>query len=385
MIKLTLIITGLNTGGAEMMLLKLLERLSPEFTPQVISLTDIGAIGERIQSLGIPVTGLGMSRTIPNPLALLKLVKLLKHSQPDIVHTWMYHADLLGGLAAPMAGVSKVIWNIRHSDLSKEKNKATTRLVAGLCARLSPIIPHRIQCCSAIAKDIHTSLGYAPDKFIVTPNGFDLERFHPNPNFRESVRQELGIAADTPLVGVIARFDPQKNHTGFFAAAGYLHQKRPDAHFLLAGSGIDTDNSVLMQAMDKAQVSHVTHLLGLRQDIPRLMASLDVLVSPSSYGEGFPNVLGEAMGCGVPCVVTDVGDSAYIVGDTGKVVAPDDMIGLAEALDSLLSLPSSPRLTLGEQARHRIQENFEINHVVSLYESLYQELYTVKFNSQHKY
>ncbi|WP_228051795.1 glycosyltransferase family 4 protein [Sphaerospermopsis aphanizomenoides] len=377
--KLTVIITGLNTGGAEMMLLKLIERLSPEFTPQVISLTDIGAIGKRIQALGIPVTALGMSRTIPNPLALFKLVQLLKRSPPDIVHTWMYHADLLGGLAARMARVSKVIWNIRHSDLSKENNKATTRLVVGLCARLSPIIPHRIQCCSAIAKDIHTSLGYAPDKFIVTPNGFDLERFQPNPNFRESVRQELGIAADIPLVGMIARFDPLKNHTGFFAAAGYLHQKRPDAHFLLAGSGINTDNSVLMQAIDKAQVSHVTHLLGLRQDIPRLMASLDVLVSPSS-GEGFPNVLGEAMGCGVPCVVTDVGDSAYIVGDTGKVVARDDMISLAEAVESLLSLPSSHRLTLGEQARHRIQENFEINHVVSLYESLYQEVYTEKFN-----
>ncbi len=374
MIKLTFIITGLNTGGAEMMLLKLLERLSPEFNPQVISLTDIGAIGERIQALGIPVIALGMSPTVPNPLAFLKLVKLLKQSQPDIVHTWMYHADLLGGIAARMAGESRIIWNIRQSDLSKEKSKATTLLVAGLCARLSSIIPHRIQSCSVVAKDIHISSGYAPDKFIVTPNGFDLERFQPNPNFRESVRQELGLAANTPLVGVIARFDPQKNHAGFFVAAGYLHQKRPDAHFLLAGSGIDRENSLLMQAIDKAQVSHVTHLLGLRQDIPQIMASLDVLVSPSSYGEGFPNVLGEAMGCGVPCVVTDVGDSADIVGDTGKVVGRDDMIGLAEAVEYLLSLPSPQRLTLGEQAHHRIQENFEINHVVSLYESLYKTL-----------
>lgn len=383
MIKLTIIITGLNTGGAEMMLLKLLERLPSQFTPQVISLTDIGAIGKRIKALDIPVIALGMSRIISNPvnpLALLKLVKLLKHSQPDIVHTWMYHANLLGGLAARIAGVSKIIWAIHHSDLSKEKNKATTRLVIGLCGQLSSIIPHCIQSCSVVARDIHISIGYDRDKFIVTPNGFDLERFQPNPSFRESVRQELGVAADTPLVGVIARFDPQKNHAGFFAAAGYLHQKRLDAHFLLAGSGIDTDNSVLMQAIDKAQVSHVTHLLGLRQDIPRLMASLDVLVS-SSYGEAFPNVLGEAMACGVPCVVTDVGDSAYIVGDTGKVVAPNDMIGLAEAVESLLSLPSFQRLTLGEQARHRIQENFEINHVVSLYESMYQEVYTLKFDS----
>jgi len=356
------------------MLLKLLERLSPPFSAQVISLTDIGSIGKRIQALGIPVTALGMSRTIPNPFAFLRLVQLLQHSQPDIVHTWMYHSDLLGGLAARIAGVPSVVWNIRHSNLSREHNKATTRFVAALCARLSPIIPDRIQCCSAVAKDIHTSLGYAQDKFIVTPNGFDLERFQPDPQARQSVRQELGIAADTPLVGLVARFDAQKNHIGFFEAAGYLHQRRPDVHFLLAGCGIDADNPALMTAIHQAKVSHVTHLLGLREDIPRLMASLDILASSSS-GEGFPNVLGEAMGCGIPCVVTDVGDSAYIVGDTGKVVASGNMTGFADALESLLSLSGSERITLGQQARQRIEKNFEINHVVNLYESLYKAIY----------
>lgn len=368
------IITGLNTGGAEIMLLKLLERLSPQFSAQVISLTDIGSVGKRIQALGIPVKALGMSRKIPNLFACLRLVQLFQHSQPDIVHTWMYHSDLLGGLAARIAGVPRVVWNIRHSDLSRENNKATTRFVAALCARLSTIIPDRIQCCSTVAKDIHISLGYAQDKFIVTPNGFDLKRFRPDPQARESVRQELEIAADTPLVGLIARFDPQKNHIGFFEAAGYLHQKRPDVHFLLAGSGIDADNPALMAAIYQAKVSHVTHLLGLREDIPRLMASLDILAS-SSYGEGFPNVLGEAMGCGVPCVVTDVGDSAYIVGDTGKVVAFGNMTALANALASLLSLSGSERITLGQQARHRIEKNFEINHVINLYESLYKVIY----------
>ena len=137
-----------------------------------------------------------------------------------------------------------------------------------------------------------------------------------------------------------------------------------------------------MEAIHQAKVSHVTHFLGLRDDIPRLMASLDVLVSASTHGEAFPNVLGEAMACGVPCVVTDVGDSAYIVGDTGKVVAPDDMAGLAIALDNLLSLPTEERFKLGRQARLQIAENFEIGKVVNLYQSLYEELYSAMKNSK---
>lgn len=379
MINLTLIITGLNTGGAEMMLLKMLERLSPtKFSPRVISLTDIGPIGQRIQSLGIPVTALGMQRGIPNPFDLLRLVRLLQRNKPDIVHTWMYHADLFGGIAARLAGIPVVIWHIHHSDLSKQNTKAMTKLVANLCARLSHTVPNSILSCSKISQDIHSALGYAPDKFVVIPNGYDIENFQPNVEVHESVRKELKIAADTPLVGLIARFDPQKNHTGFFEAAGYLHQKRPDVHFLLAGSNIENTNEALMTAIHKAKVNHVTHLLGLREDIPRLMPSLDLLVSASSYGEAFPMVLGEAMGCGVPCVVTDVGDSAYIVGNTGKVVAPDDMLGLAKALDSLLKLSTTEHFQLGQQARLRIVENFEISNVVNLYQSLYEKFYSIK-------
>lgn len=371
-IKVAFIITGLNTGGAEMMLLKLLERLSPEFVPKVISLTDIGVIGQSIQSLGIPVFSLGTNRKVPNPLALVQAVRLLKRIQPDIIHTWMYHADFVGGLAARIAGVSRLIWNIRCSELSIG-TKLTTRLLVKVCARLSQTVPHRIQCCSLVARDVHISLGYDKKKFIVTPNGFDLSRFKPHPPARDSVRQELGISYDAPLVGIIARFHPQKNHVGFLEAAGHLHRKRPNVHFLMAGTDIDKHNLILQETIDKANVRNVTHLLGPRQDINLIMSSLDILAS-SSYGEAFPNVLGEAMACGVPCVVTDVGDSAYIVGSTGKVVAPGDMIGLAEAMDSLLSLSSFDRAKLGEKARCRIEENFEISHIVGLYESMYREV-----------
>ena len=372
-IKLTIIITGLNTGGAEMMLLKLLERLSSKFSIEVISLTEVGVIGEKIQQLGLSVTALKIRQIIPNPSRLFQLVQILRKTKPDIVHTWMYHADFLGGIAARLAGIPIIIWNIRNSGLSKQKTKLTTRVIVNICAKLSYLIPNYIQCCSQVAQKTHQVIGYDTSKFIITPNGFDLDRFQPDFKMRISVREELGLNSKTKLVGLIGRFDPQKNHLGFFSTASYLHQKFTDIHFILAGQEVDESNKEITATVKKYNLQSCTHLLGRREDIPRLMAALDVLCSASSYGEAFPNVIGEAMACGVPCVVTDVGDSAYITGNTGKVVSPDDMISLAQSVELLLNLSSSEKQILSQQARQRVAENFEITEIVQQYESLYYE------------
>lgn len=369
------IITGLATGGAEMMLLKLLERLDRErYAPVVISLTTMGDIGPRVAALGIPVQALGMTSGLPSPFGFLRLLRQVRQARPDIVHTWLYHADLLGGLAARLAGVAAVGWCIRNSNLDKDNTKLSTRAVVGLCASISRWVPARILSCSEMARQIHVARGYAAEKMIVVPNGFDLTRFKPDEDARRRVRTELGLDGDTPLVGLIGRFDPQKNHVGFFEAAGLLHRSMPHVHFLLAGQGIDAGNAVLMQAITQAGVLANTHLLGLRSDVPALMAALHALASSSSYGEAFPNVLGEAMACGVPCVVTDVGDSANIVGDTGRVVASGDMAGLAAALEALLALPPSARSALGDRARARVEENFEIDQIVRRYEGFYERM-----------
>lgn len=373
--KIVNVITGLNTGGAEMMLLKVLGRLDPTFSPHVISLTDIGSIGQRIQALGIPVQALNLRRgVIPGPLAFFRLVWWLKEIKPDVVHTWMYHADLLGGVAARIARVPAVGWAIRHSNLDRDKTRISTRQVAVACALISRFIPDKILVCSEVARRIHVALGYVADKMWVIPNGFDLAQFQPDEGARQQVRVELGVGRDTQIIGLIGRFDPQKNHKGFMEAARSLHQKRPEVHFLLAGKEIDENNFELMSAVREAGVGGVVHLLGLRSDIPRLMAALDVLVSSSSYGEAFPNVLGEAMACGVPCVVTDVGDSAFIVGDTGRVVSPGDMPGLAEEMEALLALPHAEWASLSVRARDRVAKYFEIGQIARQYEAFYSEL-----------
>lgn len=372
-LKLVFAITGLSTGGAEMMLLKVLERLDARFSPHVISLTTLGEIGPRIQALGIPVESLGMQPRVPSPLSFFRLVRRLKTLTPDVVHTWMYHADLVGGLAARLAGVPTVAWGIRNGGLDRDQSKLSTRVVVGACARLSRWVPDRILSCSEVARQVHVNYGYAAEKMVVVPNGFDLARFQPDLLARALVRAELGVSDDTLLVGLIGRFDPQKNHAGFFEAVRCLHRRLPTVRFVLAGKGVDEGNHDLMRAVEAAGVQHVTHLLGLRSDIPQLMAALDVLAS-SSFGEAFPNVLGEAMASGVPCAVTDVGDSAYIVGDAGRVVSPGDMAGLAAALEDLLSLPFVQRIALGEHARARVAEHFEIGKVVRQYEAFYYEL-----------
>ena len=375
--RIVFIITGLSTGGAEIMLLKVLERLDRQrFAPHVISLTTLGELAPRIAALDIPVEAVGLKPGLLSPSGFFRLVRLLKRMNPDVVHTWMYHADLLGGLAARLAGISAVGWCIRNSNLDKDNTKLSTRAVVSLCAFISKWVPSRILSCSEKARKAHVECGYAAEKMLVVPNGFDLIRFKPDDDARKMVRIELGLEVDTPLVGLIGRFHPHKNHAGFLEAAGLLHRHMPQVHFVLAGHGVDIGNEALMKAITRAGVTANTHLLGLRHDMPELMAALDVLASSSS-GEAFPNVLGEAMACGVPCAVTDVGDSAYVIGDTGSVVSPGDMPGLSASLEDLLTLPRIKKIALGERARARVMKHFEIGNVVRQYEAYYDELLSI--------
>ncbi len=375
--RVTYVITGLGTGGAEMMLLKLLQSLDrSRFEPSVITLTDKGDIGPCIEALGIPVVALGMRRGMPNPLALFTLVRHLRRIKPDLVSTWMYHADLLGALAARLAGCRSVVWGLRHSNLSKADNKRSTLLVVKVCAALSSRLPTQILSCSMRGRTVHVSIGYKADKIHVIPNGFDLGRFRPDSPSRDSMRAELGLPLDTLLVGLIARYDPQKNHAGFVEVAAQVHSQLPQAHFVMAGAGVDRENDELRTIIDAHGLRGHMHLLGRRNDMPRLMAALDVLVSSSSHGEAFPNVLGEAMACAVPCVVTDVGDSAEIVGSAGRVTDAGDMVGLAKHLMDMLRLSPSERQALGEQARIRIAAEYEIGKVVDLYQCFYERLMT---------
>lgn len=367
------IITGLDTGGGEMMLEKLLAHLPASIHPCVFSLTTAGDIGPRLRARGVQVEALGMRRGLPSPLAWLRLVRRLRALRPDVVHTWMYHADLLGGIAARAAGVHAVLWGLRQSNLDPALNRRSTLAVVQLCAWLSGLVPVRIACAGVSARDAHVRAGYAADRMVVIPNGFELDRFRPDAAARAAVRDELGVPADAPLIGVVGRFHPAKNHRGFIEALPALRARWSGLYAVLVGEGVDASNSDLAGWMARAGVADRCLLLGRRDDVPRLMAALDVLALPS-LGEAFPNVVGEAMACAVPCVVSDVGDAAEIVGDTGRVVAPGDANALASALAGLLEMPVIDRAALGARAQQRIRARFDIHRVAAIHEEEYRRI-----------
>jgi len=373
-VKILHVITGLDAGGAETMLFKLLERIDRKsFGNVVLSLSGMGLLGPRIAGLGVPVEALDLSPSLPNPLALFGLARRIRAAAPDIVHCWMYHGNLLGGIAARLAGAPRVLWSIRQTNVDAASIKRRTIAVVKVGAWLSRLVPDTILGNAEASRQAHISLGYDAARFDIIPNGFDLDRFRPDPGARASVRAELGLSAAAPLIGLIARYDVQKDHATFLRAAGLLAKRNPEVRFLLAGGGVEEREPALAALLGETGTGQRAFLLGHRDDVPRLTAALDIGTS-SSIGEGFANAVGEAMAAGLPMVVTDVGDSRVIVGDTGIVVPPGNPEALADGWAKLLELSPEERARRGAAARARVAAEWSLDSIVGRYEGLYRRL-----------
>ena len=374
MIKVMHIITTLGPAGAEIMLSRVISGMDrTRFENEVVSLTGILDLAERMRGIGAGVRTLNMKTSAPNPLLVMRLAQWIRESKPDVIQTWMYHANLVGALAARLAGDVPVVWGIHHSALDPRVDKRRTMLVNRICAFLSRKFPARIVCCSEASLRIHKNLRYAAEKMEVIPNGFDLEQVKPDPDARASIRQELGIPLDAPLIGIAARFHPLKDHFNFVSAAARLHRQMPKVHFLLCGINITWENSRLAGWIEAEGLRDCCHLLGLRHDMSRLFSGMDIATS-ASRSEAFPIAIGEAMACGTPCVVTDVGDCALIVDDTGIVVAPGDPCALAGGWRNLIEAGPGVRHRLGIAARHRVQQHFSLPGIVERYQVIYDRL-----------
>ena len=373
-IKILHLITDLNTGGAEVSLYRLLGCMDrSRFENRVISMISVGEIGEKIRALGIPVTSLELRPGQFSLAAFRLLARVVRSERPDILQTWMYHADLAGGLAGRWAGSPPVVWGLHNTIAGPGALKPATNAVVRINALFSHILPTKIVCCAEATRRTHIQLGYLEKKMVVIPNGIDTAIFHPDLEARHAVRRELGFEDQTPLIGLCARFDPQKDHANFVSAAGILHTRMPGVHFLLWGKDIDPTNDILGGWIRAVGMDRSIHLLGLRNDSPRLFSTLD-LSCLSSYSEAFPMALGEAMACEIPCAVTDVGDSALLVGATGRVVPRRDPESLAAAWADLLSVTPEERQALGREARRRIQDHYSLEEMAAAYTGLYQDI-----------
>lgn len=338
---------------------------------------DRGDLGARIAAAGVPVHALDMPRRRLTLRGTVKLFKLIRALKPDVVQTWMYHADLVGGLIARFAGCRHVVWGVRHSDHDRGSTSRSTRLVATLGAMLSGIVPAAIACCSQRAVLVHKRLGYASTKFHVIPNGYDLDRFSPDPQAGEAVRHGWGIGPGNPLIGCVARWNPQKDHANLIRALAALAGRHPRLTCVLVGGGMVPENAELMALLNDHGLAGRVVLAGQRNDVPAVMNALNLHVLASAYGEAFPNVVAEAMACGTPCVVTDVGDAAFIVGDTGLVAPPKDAGALASAVEVLileLENDADRRESRKLASRTRIAENFSMERMVEAYTALWEQV-----------
>lgn len=368
------IIVGLDIGGAELMLKRLLESYCVEVTCRhtVISLTTIGKVGQQLQALGIDVQALGMRNAFCLPRVLWQLARRIRASHPNIVQTWMYHADLLGGLAARLAGNRSVIWGIRTTEFTTGGSRATAA-VRKVCAWLSWWVPHSIVCAAEASRRAHVTAGYDAARMVVIPNGFDLPRLVATTDERIALRAWCGFDANNVVVGSLGRFNRDKDQENFVRAAGRLAQQNAQVRFLLVGRDLDAGNIELESWITQTGYADRFVLLGERTDVPVCLAAMDIFCL-SSRTEGFPNVVGEAMAMALPCVVTDVGDAAILVSDTGVVVPKEDFVALALGLSKVLEMTVGARQQLGQQAKSRIHAEFTMERARERFETLYRQI-----------
>lgn len=366
------IITNFDRNGAQVILYNILLKIDRSlFSPVVISLMNSSDFNDQFQELEIPIYALGIQQKLPNISHLSKLVSIIKKHQPDIIQGWMYHGNIASCFASLFCPHSPpIIWSIHHSINELSAEKLLTRLLIRIGTILSPFT-RKIAYVSKTSKEQHEKLGYTAQKSCFIPNGFDTSLFIPSVERRKAVRTELNLSDEEIVIGIAARYHPMKDHHNFLTAAALLASRFPNVHFVLVGDGVDESNTTLTQLVKTTSLQKHVHLLGKRIDMPNIFSALDILTSSSAYGEAFPLVVGEAMSSQVTCVVTDVGDSAFLVGDTGIVVPTKDPESLANAWSTLINRTPKNRLLMEKAARQRIIDSFSLESIVKQYESMY--------------
>lgn len=379
------VITGLGLGGAEGWLLRLLSRLDRErFDCRVVSLLGLdgpaaaqsGALAGELRALGVPVESLGLRRGAAGPGALLRLAALLRQFRPQVLQSWLYHADLLGLAAAKLSGCgARVSWGLRCSYMDFSRYGALTRLTVRACAALSAW-PDAVTANSEAGAAQHRALGYRPRRMVVLPNGVDGERFRPDAEARAQLRGELGLAGDEPVIGLVARLDPMKGHVAFCRAAAHVLRQVPRARLLFCGEGTEPGpgGAGELDALLRANgVEGAAIRLGRRTDMPRVYAALDVLALPS-LAEGFPNAVAEGLACGLPVAGLDAGDARRMAGPGGIIAEPERSgpgadegtraEALAEVLLRALRLPEAERRALGAAGREHVLARYGLDAAV---------------------
>jgi glycosyltransferase involved in cell wall biosynthesis len=367
--KILHIITSLGDGGAEHTLYKIC-KYDKQNRHIVISLKSSDKYVPLCNKLGIRVYCLNMKNFL-HIYKFFYLIKLISNLKPDLVQTWLVHGDFIGGIAAKFAGIKKIIWNIRYSNLESGKAKFSTIILVKILVILSFYIPESIVVVSKRAKLDSEKLGYSKKKLFLISNGYDFKILKPNKKDKLFLKKKINLKKRIPIIGKVARYDAKKDHLNLLKALAFISKKKIKFFCVLIGTGIDR-NKVLLNEIKKLKLIKNVKLLAPINDITKVMNGLDIHVQSSRYGEGFPNVVAEAMACGTPCVTTDVGEASFIVGNSGWIVPPKNSIRLAKALEkSLIEIGTKKWNKRRNKARKRIKENFDIFKMIASYNNLW--------------
>ena len=371
-IRLCIVITGLGVGGAEHGLLKLLSRLDrTRIEPSLIVLGQEDALLPRFREIGVEPLMLGLK---PGrwPLAEFgRLISAVREREPDLLQGWMYHGNLAASFAASRIKPSPVLcWSVRDTPDAGQGHSLFTRIVIWLCGLYLGRVARIFNVSSRSADYCASRLGWPRERTFILPNGVDTALFRPDPASRAALRAELGIEESVPLVGHVARWHPVKNHALFLEAVARLSERLPKIQCVLVGKGLEWGNAELVGLIERYGLRAHCHLLGPRSEVSAIYPGFDLLAL-SSRSEGFPNVLVEAMSCGVPVVTTDVGDARDIVGKTG-FVAESDASAMAKAL-GVVADPLRCR-ELGRLARDRVERHYGLDAVAASLEAEYRRL-----------
>jgi glycosyltransferase involved in cell wall biosynthesis len=360
------LITGLDTGGAEATLTRVVTRLDPfRHRSVVVSMTGPGALGPMLSDAGIELFSLEMRRGLPDMRGLTRFAGVLRQVRPDIVQTWLYHADLVGLLGRFATRARwRLFWNIRCADM------AGFAVLRRLLAR-SSAIPELVVVNSLAGLRFHRQFGYAPRRWVYIPNGCDTAEFRFDAEGRRRLRAHWAISDQNVAIGLPARYDPMKDHDNFLDAAALLATHNREITFIVVGPGADPLNQSLVGAIARRGLGDRVRLLGHRDDMARVYSALDIATLTSAYGEGCPNVLIEAMACGLPCAATDCGDAAELLGPCGRIVQRRDPEALAAAWNHLIAIGRSGREALGQAARQRAVQLYDLSNLALRYDAIY--------------
>jgi glycosyltransferase involved in cell wall biosynthesis len=371
-VKIIHIITGLGDGGAEHILYKICryDHLNEHI---VISLKRFGKYFKLLNKLDVKVYSLNIN--IFSIFQFFKLIKILRLLKPDLVQTWLVHGDFVGSIAAKLAGIQNIVWNVRYSNLERKNTKFTTFVLVKILAKLSHIIPKSVIVVSKSTKFFCINFGYNKKKLCLISNGYDLNILKPLSNQKLYFQKKLKIKKNVPIIGLVARYHPVKDHFNLLQALSIMKSKNINFYCVLVGSNINNSNVKLISEIKRLKLSNFIKLIETNNNIVQVMNGLNIKILCSKR-EGFPNVVAEAMACGTPCIVTDVGDAALIVGKTGWIIPPNNPIKLAEAINKAINEMITKNWSKRcNQSRIRIEKKFDISKMIASYNKEWIKVY----------